>query len=78
MSVLVQTFGTGRVDDARLADIVQELFPLRPKAMIDYLKLRRPIFQETARHGHFGREIDAFTWEHTTRVGDLQNAAGVE
>ena len=76
ISVLIQTFGTGKIDDEKLAGIVRELFPLTPKAMIRYLKLRRPIYRETARHGHFGREEDNFTWERTDRIDDLKKAAG--
>ena len=74
ISLLVQTNGTGKVDDARLAEIVTNVFDFRPKAMIQYLKLRRPIYKETARHGHFGREEDNFTWERTDRTDDLLKA----
>ena len=77
VSVLLQTFGTGKVDEDKLADIVRDVFPLRPKAMIEHLKLRRPIYKETARHGHFGREEDNFTWERTDRVQELIKAAGL-
>ncbi len=74
LSVAVDTFGTSEVSSSRLAKIVREVFPLKPAALIDYLELRRPIFFETARHGHFGREGDAFTWEKTNRVNDLKAA----
>jgi len=77
ISVLIQTFGTGKIGGEKLAGVVRELFPLTPKAMIDYLNLRRPIYKETARHGHFGREEDNFTWERTSRIQDLIQAAGV-
>jgi S-adenosylmethionine synthetase len=77
VSVLARTFGTGQIDEERLAEIVQEVFDLRPKQMIDYLRLRRPIFKETARHGHFGREEENFTWERTNRTDDLKQAAGL-
>ncbi len=76
ISVLIQTFGTGKIGGEKLAAVVRELFPLTPKAMIDYLNLRRPIYKETARHGHFGREEDNFTWERTDRIDDLKRAAG--
>ena len=76
ISVLVNTCGTGQVEDSRLAEIVEDLFDLRPKPMIDYLKLRRPIFERTARHGHFGRAEPGFTWERTDRVDELREAAG--
>lgn len=74
ISILVQTFGTGKFDDSKIAAAVGKTFDFRPKAMINYLKLRRPIYKETARHGHFGREEDAFTWERTDRVEDLLKA----
>jgi S-adenosylmethionine synthetase len=77
ISIMVETYGTGKVSGEKLAKAVREVFPLQPKPMIDYLKLRRPIFRETARHGHFGRELDTFTWEHTHRVEDLRKALGV-
>ncbi len=77
ISVLVNTSGTGQVEDSRLVEIVEDLFDLRPKSMIDYLKLRRPIFKRTARHGHFGRAEPGFTWERTDRVDDLREAAGI-
>jgi S-adenosylmethionine synthetase len=76
-SVLVTTEGDSRIDDDRLSEIVREVFPLRPRAIIDHLKLRRPIYQETARHGHFGREHPNFTWEKTDKVEALKKAAGV-
>ena len=74
ISILVQTFGTGKFDDNKLAVAVSKTFDFRPKSMINYLKLRRPIYKETARHGHFGREEDAFTWERTDRTEDLLKA----
>ena len=77
VSVLAQTCGTGKIGDERLAEIVREVFPLTPRAMIDDLKLRRPVFKETARHGHFGREEDSFTWERTDKVDALRQAAGL-
>jgi len=77
VSVFVETFGTAQVSNAALEKAVRDLFDLRPKAMIDYLKLRRPIFMETARHGHFGRELDSFTWERTHRTDDLRRAVGL-
>jgi len=76
ISVLIETGGTGKKNDEALAKAVRDVFPLTPKAMIDYLDLRRPIFKETARHGHFGREDDNFTWERTDKTGELRRAAG--
>ncbi len=75
VSVSVNTFGTGSVGDTELALIIRKLFPLKPGELIDYLELRRPIYFETARHGHFGRDGDAFTWEKTHRVQELREAA---
>ena len=72
VSVMVDTFGTGRVDEIRLAAIVRDVFPLTPKGVIDYLDLRRPIFTQTAAYGHFGREEDSFTWEKVDRVEALK------
>ncbi len=77
VSVAVDTFGSGTVSPERLELIVRDVFPLQPAAIIDYLDLRRPIYFETARHGHFGREGDGFTWERTHRVADLRSAAKV-
>ena len=72
VSVLVETFGTERVDRAQIARAVDELFDLRPAAIIRDLDLRRPIYQSTAAYGHFGRP--GFTWEQTPRVADLRRA----
>ncbi|MBN1818287.1 MAG: methionine adenosyltransferase [Sedimentisphaerales bacterium] len=77
LSVLVDTEGTARVDERLIEKIVQELFPLTPKGMIDHLKLRRPIFQRTARNGHFGSGHPDFTWEKTDMVNKLRKAAGL-
>jgi S-adenosylmethionine synthetase len=77
VSVSVDTFGTGEVPGDDLARIVRDLFPLRPAGIIDYLNLRQPIFFETARHGHFGREGEGFTWEKTDRTAELRKAAKV-
>ncbi|MBI2825606.1 MAG: methionine adenosyltransferase [Planctomycetia bacterium] len=78
VSVHVDTDGTGRLDDARICELVRELFPLRPGRIIDYLDLRRPIYRLTAAGGHFGRSEPEFTWESTHRGSDLSEAAGVE
>ena len=76
LSVNVETFGTGKIDDEKIAKIVSEVFDLRPGAILRDLNLRRPIFQQTAAYGHFGREEADFTWEKTNKVGDLRSAAG--
>jgi S-adenosylmethionine synthetase len=85
----VQTFGTGAMPDARIEKVVNDVFDLTPKGIIDALKLRRPIYRPTATYGHFGRrpvtgvyqngtktqKVDLFTWERTDRVKDLLSAA---
>lgn len=75
VSVLVDTHGTGTIDDERIADIVRENFTLTPKAIIDTLDLRRPIYKMTARFGHFGRQHDEFSWEKTDKAEALRLAA---
>ncbi len=75
VSVRVDTYGTGQVDETRLAKIVQNLFPLTPAGLIEYLDLRRPIYEATAAYGHFGRTEDSFTWERVDRTGDLRRQA---
>jgi S-adenosylmethionine synthetase len=75
-SICVNTEGTGKIDDEKLAKLIRENFPLTPRGMIDHLNLRRPIFRETARHGHFGRELPDFTWEKTDKAAALRKAAG--
>lgn len=77
ISVLIDTGGTAKISERLIEKIVKKLFPLTPKKMIDYLKLRRPIFVETARNGHFGRELPTFTWEKTDMVNKLRKAAGL-
>jgi S-adenosylmethionine synthetase len=72
VSVLVDTFGTERVDRRTIAKAVDALFDLRPAAIIRDLELRRPIYQRTAAYGHFGRSDQGFTWEQTSRVDDLR------
>jgi S-adenosylmethionine synthetase len=78
VSVMVQTFGTGKLGDSEIARLVQENFDLRPAAFRRYLDLHRPIFQKTAAYGHFGREDADFTWERTDRTEQLRAAAGLE
>ena len=77
VSINVKTFGTGRISEERLVQVVGEVFDLRPKAIIRQLDLLRPIYRKTAAYGHFGRELAEFTWERTDRVDDLRAAAGV-
>jgi len=75
VSVMVNTFGTGKVDDQRLAEMVRDSFSLTPADMIKHLNLRRPIYRKTAAFGHFGRTEDTFTWEATDRAEALREAA---
>jgi S-adenosylmethionine synthetase len=75
VSVMVNTFGTGKVEDSRLAELVRENFLLTPTGMIEHLKLRRPIYRKTAAFGHFGRNEDTFTWEASDKAELLREAA---
>ncbi|WP_426002813.1 methionine adenosyltransferase [Paenarthrobacter sp. NyZ202] len=68
----VETFGTETVDPARISEAINEIFDLRPRAIIDALDLKRPIYAKTAAHGHFGRDEPDFTWERLDRVADLK------
>ena len=77
VSIMVETFGTEQVDPAKIAVAINEVFDLRPAAIIRDLDLRRPIYRRTAAYGHFGRAEKEFTWEHTTRLDDLRSALGV-
>jgi S-adenosylmethionine synthetase len=72
VSVMVDTQGTGVMDDEELAKIVLKQFDFRPRAIIEQLKLRRPVYRRTAAYGHFGREEEGFTWEVTDRAADLK------
>jgi S-adenosylmethionine synthetase len=75
VSINVNTFGTGKAEDARLGEIVRENFSLTPAGMIKHLNLRRPIYQRTAAFGHFGRTEDSFSWEATDKAEALREAA---
>ena len=77
VSVLVDTFGTGLLDEQRLVEIVRANFPLTPKGIISHLQLRRPIFRATAAFGHFGRTGDGFTWEATDKAAALREESRV-
>ena len=77
LSVNIETFGTGKIDDERIAKIVLDNFDLRPGAIIRDLNLRRPIFQQTAAYGHFGRDDLDLTWERTDKADVLRAAAGL-
>lgn len=78
VSVMLNTNGTWKIPPDRIAVIVNEVFDLRPKEMIEYLDLLRPIYRKTACYGHFGREDPDFTWERTNRVEELREAAGLK
>jgi S-adenosylmethionine synthetase len=78
VSVLVDTFGTGKIDSGRLEDLVRANFKLTPKGIIESLNLRRPIYRKTAAYGHFGRSDKEFTWEATDKAAALREQAGVE
>lgn len=78
VSVMVDTFGTGKIADDTLSEIVCEEFDLRPSAIIDTLQLRRPIYRQIASYGHFGRTDLDLPWEKTDRVNDLRKASGIE
>jgi S-adenosylmethionine synthetase len=75
VSVLVETFGTGKVDEAKLEELVRKNFLLTPKGIIESLQLRRPIFKATAAYGHFGRKGENFTWEATDKAAALKEQA---
>ena len=78
VSVRIDTFGTGKVSEAHLIDLVRENFKLTPKGIIESLNLRRPIFKKTAAYGHFGRTGDNFTWEATDKAEALKAGAQAE
>jgi S-adenosylmethionine synthetase len=73
-SISVNTFGTGKLCDEEIVALVRDNFDLRPRGLIEMLDLRRPIYQQTASYGHFGRELENFTWEKTDKVAALQKA----
>src|SRR5207247_202302 len=77
VSVMVETFGTGKVPNAKLEQMVRRHFDFTPIGIIKYLDLRRPIYHKTAAFGHFGRTEPEITWEQTNRVKDLRDDAGV-
>ncbi len=76
-SITVETFGTGKISEDRLVQIIRDIFDLRPKGLIAMLGLLKPIYQTTAAYGHFGRTEDSFSWEKTDKVDALKDAAGL-
>ena len=73
-SISVNTFGTGKLRDEEIVALVRDNFDLRPRGLIEMLDLRRPIYQQTASYGHFGRELENFTWEKTDKAAELRKA----
>ncbi|MDO4720761.1 MAG: methionine adenosyltransferase [Peptostreptococcaceae bacterium] len=78
VSVMVDTFGTGKISDEKISEIITKVFDLRPGAIIEALDLRKPIFKQTAAYGHFGRTDVSLPWEELNKVEELKKAAGVE
>jgi S-adenosylmethionine synthetase len=76
-SISVETFGTAKIDENRIAELVREHFDLRPYALIRMLDLVKPIYRKTAAYGHFGRELPDFSWERTDKAAQLKDAAGL-
>ena len=77
VSLMIDTFGTSKISPDRIAEIVRETFTFKPAEIIKHLKLLRPIFKKTACYGHFGRNDPDFTWEHTDKVDELREKAGI-
>jgi len=77
VSINVNSFGTGKISDAKIKDLITEHFDLRPKAIVQQLDLLRPIYLKTAAYGHFGRELDTFAWEKTDKAALLREAAKI-
>jgi S-adenosylmethionine synthetase len=77
LSISVETFGTGKIDDTRIGKLIEEHFDLRPGAIIRDMDLRRPIYRPTAAYGHFGRTDIDLPWERVDRAEALRQAAGI-
>jgi S-adenosylmethionine synthetase len=77
VSLMVDSFGTGKISDEKIVQLVGESFNLTPRGIIEYLQLRRPIYKKTAAYGHFGRSESEFTWESTGRAAELAKVAGL-
>jgi S-adenosylmethionine synthetase len=77
VSISIESFGTAKIDEVKLAKLIDEMFDLRPGAIIRDLKLRRPIYRQTAAYGHFGRTDIDLPWEATDKADDLRRAAGL-
>ncbi len=74
---MVTSYGTGKISDEKIAELVKKHFDLRPKGIVQMLDLLRPIYQNTAAYGHFGREEPDFTWENTDKAAALRADAGL-
>ncbi len=77
VSISINSFGTGKIADDKIVKLVEEHFDLRPKAIVQQLDLLRPIYRQTAAYGHFGRELDSFSWEKTDKAALLRDAANI-
>ena len=78
VSITIDTFGTEKITQSKILELIKETFDLRPEAIIRHLDLRRPIFRKTASYGHFGREDEDFTWEKTDKAEMLKKQAGLK
>ena len=78
VSIMIDTFGTEKITQSKILELIKEIFDLRPEAIIRHLNLRRPIYRKTASYGHFGREDEDFTWEKTDKVVILKKKAGLK
>ncbi len=77
VSVLVSTFGTNKIPEEQIVELARKHFPMKPAGIIEYLNLRRPIYEKTAAYGHFGRNDPDFTWEKTNKAAELKRDAGL-
>jgi S-adenosylmethionine synthetase len=77
VSINVNSYGTGKIEDEKIKQLINDHFDLRPKAIIQHLDLLRPIYKKTAAYGHFGRERSEFTWENTDKADELKSGAGI-
>ena len=75
--MMVNSFGTGTISEDKMTALIRSHFPLTPKGIIDHLRLRRPIYRQTAAFGHFGRTEPSFTWEATDKADELRQEAPV-
>jgi len=75
VSIMINTFGTGRMSDEKIVKIIRKIFDMRPKAIIECLNLRRPIYKRTACYGHFGRTEEGFTWEQLDKINEIKKVA---